>query len=420
MSLAIKVLVALILGLAAGLGATHLGATGDTLANALQPVGTLWVAAIRMAIIPLVVSSLLIGVGGAADTKTVTVLGARGLGVFVVLLALAAAFSLLLGPPIFARLAIDPAAAESLRNSASQAGASMVEGARQLPSVAQWFVDLVPVNPVKAAADGALLPLIVFSVAMGAALTRIDRARREALLGVMRAVQEASLAIMRFVLAFAPIGVFALAFVLATRVGIAAAGALATYIAVVCAACTAFCALVMYPLASVWGRIPIGEFARALLPSQAVAFSGRSSLAAFPAMLEAARGRLDLSEPVIDFLMPVMITMFRVGAVIAMMIGAMFIARLYGVPLGPVQYLTLGLVSLATSFSVPGIPSGSIIMMVPVMLAVGLPAEGVGVLLAVDTIPDMFRTATNVTADLATGVVMDRARAERRGTRDDG
>lgn len=411
MSLAIKVLVALVVGLAAGLAATALGGdAANTLASVLQPVGTLWVAAIRMAIIPLVVSSLLIGVGGAADTKTVTVLGARGFGVFLVLLALAALFSFAIGPVVFAQISIDPAAAESLRNSAAQTGASMVEGAKQLPSVAQWFVDLVPVNPVKAAADGALLPLIVFSIVMGAALTKVERVRRDALLAVMRAVQEASLAIMGAVLVLAPIGVFALAFVLAARIGIAAAGALVTYMAVVCAVCTAFCAFVMYPLASVWGRIPIGEFARALLPPQAVAFSSRSSLAAFPAMLEVAREKLNLSEPVIDFLMPVMITMFRVGAVIAMMIGAMFIARLYGIPLGPTQYLTLALTSIATSFSVPGIPGGGIIVMVPVMLAVGLPAEGVGVLLAVDTIPDMFRTATNVTADLATAVVLDRRR----------
>lgn len=410
MSLAIQVLVALILGLAAGLGATHLGAVAGALTGVLQPVGALWIAAIRMAIIPLVVASLVIGVGGAADTKTVTILGARGFGVFIVLLVLAALFSVAIGPVAFAQLTIDPVAAETLRGTAAQAGANMVEGAKQLPSIAQWFVDLVPVNPVKSAADGALLPLMVFSIALGAALTRIDRARRDAFLGLMRPIQDASLVIMRFVLVLAPVGVFALAFVLAVRIGLSAAGALVTYMAVVCAVCTAFCVFVMYPLASTVGRIPIGQFAKALLPSQAVAFSGRSSLAAFPAMLEAARGKLNLSEPVIDFLMPLMITMFRCGAVIAMMIGAMFIARLYGVPLGPTEYLTLALTSVATSFSVPGIPGGSIIMMVPVMLAVGLPAEGVGVLLAVDTIPDMFRTATNVTADMATAVVLDRGR----------
>ena len=364
-----------------------------------------------MAIIPLVVSSLLLGVGGAPDARTVGVLGARGLAMFIVTLVAAGLFTLAVGPVAFASLNIDPAAAGALRAGAAQAGASAVEGAKQLPGLGQWFIDLVPVNPIKAAADGSLLPLIVFSIALGAALTKVAADRRDALLKVMEAIQSACLLVMRAVLVVAPVGVFALSFVLAARIGIAAAGALATYMFAVSAATTAFLLVIVYPAAAIGGKVPLGEFARAILPAQAVAFSARSSLAAFPAMLTAARGRLALSEPVVAFLIPLMITTFRVGAVIGQLMGAMFIAKLYGVALGPAQYATLLATSVATSFSVPGIPGGSIIMMVPVLLAVGLPAEGVGVLLAVDTIPDMFRTTSNVTADLAVAVILDRRRA---------
>jgi proton glutamate symport protein len=411
MSLALKVLVALILGLGIGLGVAQADASAaGSIANALQPIGTLWVSAIRMAIIPLVVSSLLLGVGGAPDAKTVGVLGVRGLVLFIVLLTLAGVFCLLIAPPVLSTLNIAPEAAASLRASAEQAGKSAVEGAKTLPTVTQWIVDLVPVNPIKAAADGALLPLIVFSIGLGAALTKVAADRREALLSVMRAVQEACLMIMRAVIAVAPIGVFCLAFVLAARVGFAAAGALATYVVTVVAVTVAMGVVVLYPSAVIFGKVKLGEFARAILPAQAVAFSARSSLAAFPAMLTAARGNLRLSEPVISFLLPVMITMFRVGAVVGQLVGAMFIARLYGVDLGPAEYATMLVTTVATSFSVPGIPGGSIIMMVPVLLAVGLPAEGVGVLLAVDTIPDMFRTTSNVTADLAAAVILDAKR----------
>ena len=412
MSLAVKVLIALVAGLGGGVLASSAGAgVAGPVADLLQLVGTIWVSAIRMAIIPLVVSSLLLGVGGAPDARTVGILGARGLAMFLAMLAVAALFSIAVGPLAFSALSIDPAAAEALRAGAAKAGASAVEGAKQLPGVGQWFVDLVPVNPIKAASDGALLPLIVFSIALGAALTKIAAERRAALLGVMDAVQSACLLVMRAVLLVAPAGVFALSFVLAARIGISAAGALATYMVVVSAATAAYCLLVIYPAASLFGGVPIMEFARAILPAQAVAFSARSSLAAFPAMLTAARGRLALSEPVVAFLLPLMITTFRVGAVLGQLIGAMFIAKLYGVPLGAAQYATLAVTSVATSFSVPGIPGGSIIMMVPVLLAVGLPAEGVGVLLAVDTIPDMFRTTSNVTADLAAAVILDRQRA---------
>ena len=411
MSLAVRVLIALIAGLGAGLLASYAGSgMAAPLADLLQPVGIIWVSAIRMAIIPLVVSSLLLGVGGAPDPRTVGLLGARGLAMFIVMLVMAAVLSLAAAPAAFARLAIDPAAAESLRASAAQSGASVVEGAKQLPSLAQWFIDLVPVNPVKAAADGALLPLIVFSIALGAALTRVAAERRAALLGVMEAVQAACLLVMRAVLVVAPIGVFALAFVLAVRIGVAAAGAIAAYIVVVTGVCTVYCVGVLYPAATLFGRVKYMEFARAVLPAQAVAVSARSSLAAFPAMLAVAREKLHLSDPVIGFLLPLMITVFRAGAVIAQLVGALFIARLYGVPLSAAQYATIAVTSIACSFSVPGIPGGSIIMMVPVLLSVGLPAEGVGVLLAVDTIPDMFRTTTNVTADLAAAVILDRKR----------
>ncbi|MCC7195426.1 MAG: dicarboxylate/amino acid:cation symporter [Gemmatimonadaceae bacterium] len=409
MSLAAKVLTALVAGLILGIAAAHaVPGSAGMLAGVLQPVGATWVAAIRMTIIPLVMAAILVAVGGAADTRTVAVLGIRGLALFIVLLLVAAAFSLTLALPVFARLSVAPEAAAALRNSALQAGAGAVEGARGLPSVAQWFVDLVPVNPVKAAADGALLPVIVFSVAFGAALTKVEAARRAAILTVMEGVRDASLWVMRAVIELAPIGVFALSFALAARMGAAAAGALATYVAVVSGVCVVYSVAVLYPMAVTAGGVALRDFARACLPAQAVAFSSRSSLAAFPAMLTAARERLGLAEPTTAFLMPVMITMFRIGAVIGQLVGAMFIARLYGVELGVAQYATLTLASVVTSFSVPGIPGGSIILMVPVMVAVGLPAEGVGVLLAVDTIPDMFRTAANVTADLSAATVLDR------------
>jgi Na+/H+-dicarboxylate symporter len=411
MSLAVKVLIGLVAGLGLGLAASAHGAdSAAALAAVLQPVGTIWVSAIRMAIIPLVVSALLLGVGGASDAGTVALLGVRGLLMFIAMLLVAGLVSLAIAPALFAQLTIDPAAAESLRAGAAQAGQGAVEGAKAIPSFAQWFIDLVPVNPVKAAADGALLPLIVFSIALGAALTRIDAARRDALLRVMTAVQEACLVVMRAVLVVAPVGVFALAFVLATRIGFAAAGALATYIVAVSAILALFCVGVLYPAAVFGGGVGFTAFAKGILPAQAVAFSARSSLAAFPAMLAVARDKFGLSEPVIGFLLPLMITVFRAGAVIGQVVGAMFIARLYGIPLGAAQYATLTVTSIAASFSVPGIPGGTIIMMVPVLLSVGLPAEGVGVLLAVDTIPDMFRTTTNVTADLAAAVILDRRR----------
>jgi proton glutamate symport protein len=409
MSLALRVLIALVAGLAVGLGIASSGSPGAAhLVPLIEPVGTLWVAGIRMTIIPLVVSSLIVGVGGAADAKHIGRLGVRALLLFVVLLAAATAIALLAGPPVLATIHIAPADAAKLMAGAAQSSNAAVESAKSLPGVAQWVVDLVPSNPIKAAVDGAILPLIVFALLFGAALSRVAAERRAMLLRVVSGVQDATIVLVRWVIALAPVGVFALAVAVASKLGFAAAGALATYIALVSGLSVAFCAFVLYPAAVIFGGVSLKTFARAALPAQAVAFSSRSSLACLPAMLEPVRERLGMPVAFSSFVFPLAVTLFRVGAAIAQVTGALFVARLYGVAIGPAQYAAIGVTTIVTTFSVPGIPGGSIIMMVPVLIAAGVPAEGVGLLLGVDTIPDMFRTTANVTGDVAAAVILAR------------
>jgi proton glutamate symport protein len=409
MSLALKVLVALVAGLALGLGISSSGSPAAAhFVPLIEPVGTLWVAAIRMTIIPLVMASLIVGVGGAADAKQIGRLGARAVLLFVALLGAATLAALLVGPPVLASIHIDGPAAARLLAGAAQTSGAVVESAKSLPGVAQWVIELVPSNPVKAAADGAILPLIVFSLLFGAALARIAPERRAVFLRVVSGVQDATIVLVRWVIALAPLGVFALAVAVAAKLGLAAAGALATYIALVSVLSVAFCAFVLYPAAVIFGGVSLKTFARAALPAQAVAFSSRSSLACLPAMLEPVRERLDMPVAFSSFVFPLAVTLFRCGGAIAQVIGALFVAKLYGVTIGPGQFAAIGLTTIITTFSVPGIPGGSIIMMVPVLLAAGVPAEGVGLLLGVDTIPDMFRTTTNVTGDVAAAVILAR------------
>jgi len=176
---------------------------------------------------------------------------------------------------------------------------------------------------------------------------------------------------------------------------------------------------VLYPTAVIFGKTKLSVFARAAFPPQAVAFSSRSSIAALPALLESASDRLGIAPSVASFVLPLAVAMFRCGAVIGQVIGAVFAAKLFGVTLGAGALATIAVTSVVTTFSIPGIPGGSIIMMVPVLLAAGVPAEGVGVLLGADTIPDMFRTATNVTGDMVIVTVMaarERASGDTEGT----
>ena len=410
MSLTTKVLAGLIAGLGLGLAISGSDAAlPRTLMNVLGPVGTLWINAIRMTVIPLVVSTLVVGVSSAPDPAAVGRIGARALALFVIVLAAACAFGVLLGAPALGAISLDPAAVEALR--ASAASARETAGAGSIPTVGEWLVGLVPVNPVKAAADGAMLPLIIVSVVFAAALMRVEAARRASVVRFFEGIQDASLVLVRAILELAPIGVFALAVPLAARMGLAAAGALVGYIVIVSLIAVLFMALVLYPAAVVLGRVPLRRFARACLPAQGIAFSSRSSLASLPAMLESVQHELKLPPAIGNFFIPLAASMFRAGAGIGQTVGVLFIAKLYGADLGAAQLLTIAVTSLVTSFSVPGVPGGSIIVMVPVLMAAGIPIEGIGILLGVDTIPDMFRTTTNVTGHMAAATIL--ARGER-------
>jgi Na+/H+-dicarboxylate symporter len=190
------------------------------------------------------------------------------------------------------------------------------------------------------------------------------------------------------------------------KLGASAAGAVLWYIAVVSLMCVLFTAFVLYPLAIIAGRLSLRDFARAAAPAQAVAISSRASLATLPVMIERFGGQLQLSGDITGFLLPLSISTFRAGAGIGITGGVCFLATLYGVHLSVAQLATVALTTTLLSFSVPGIPAGSIIVMVPVLLAAGLPIEGIGILIGVDTIPDMFRTTTNVTGSMTVAAIL--------------
>lgn len=403
MQFAIKVLFGLAAGFAVGLAIT--AGYADFLAPAtrvLDTAGTMWIAAIRMTVIPLVMSSIIAGVNRAPDAATIGRLGGRAVTFFVVATTIAAVMSIALGAPLMARITLDPAAVAALRATASTASATT----GSMPTVSQWLIDLVPLNPVKAAADGAMLPLIVFTLAFGIASTRVDHAHRASFIAVVEAIQDATLRMVRWVIDLAPYGVFALAVPLAAKLGLSALGAMASYTVIVCGISTLYCATILYPAAAILGRVPLSVFARAWLPAQAVAFSSRSSMAALPAMIEIARDKLKLPASIHGFLIPLAASTFRPGAGVGQILGALFIARLYGIPIGAGGLVAITATALVTSFSVPGIPGGSIIAMVPVLMVVNLPVEGIGILLGVDTILDMFRTTTNTTGHLTAALVL--------------
>jgi proton glutamate symport protein len=406
-TLTTKVLLALAAGVGVGLALSEIDPNlSRATAAAVEPIGTIFVNAIRMTVIPLVVSSLIVGISTTGSGAAVARIGGRGILVFLILLSASGVLGAVIAPPVVSRITVDSTAIANLRASSPSAAAAPNTSAIQTPS--QFLVSLVPSNPFRAATDGAMLPLIIFALLLGLALIGVPEASKQRLVPFFRAVTEAMLVIVRWLLVVAPIGVFALALPLVARLGLSAIGALAAYVVLVSVAAAVFSIFVLYPAAAVFGGVSFRDFARAAAPAQAVAISARSSLAALPALIDGARHRLRLPEEVSGFFLPLASATFRVGATLGLTTGAIFLARLYGVSLSGSQIATIVITAVITSFSIPGIPGGSIIAMVPVLTSVGLPIEGIGILLGVDTIPDMFRTTANVTGQLAAATIVSR------------
>ena len=402
LSVGTQALIGLVIGLAAG--AAIAAAAQPTLlaiGSAVEVFGTLWINAILMTILPLVVSKLIVSIAGQDDARTVGRAGWQATALFIGLLTVTGAFTAAIIPSVFARLTIDPAASAALRSAASAPSSPVAA-----PTIAQWVIGLVPTNAIRSAADGAIVPIIVFTVAFALGVSRIPRELRDPLVLLCRSVDASITMLLHWIVALAPYGVFALGLSLAMRVGMSIVGALAFYIVVSSGALVVFTAL-LYLVVWIGAGVSPSRFARAAAPVQVVAFGTHSSAASFPAMLEAAEKRLGLSQTAIGFVLPLALAVFKYSGPIWFIVVTFFVGRLYDVAIDPARAVAIVVASVATSFAIGAVPSGGVLAVAPVLIAAGLPAEAMGLLLAVDPIPNGFRTVANVTGMLAVAVLTD-------------
>jgi proton glutamate symport protein len=393
---------AVVLGIAIGASgsAALLGA-----ADFLTPLGALWVNAIRMTVIPLVISVLITGVASAADVKAIGRLGGRTLLVFLVLLAGVAAIVLPTAPLLFALLPHGGAARPPLPAGAAEA-AGQVAGA-QHQTLGAWITSLLPPNPVSAAANGQIVPLILFTLFLAIAIARSPEKTRATLVGFFQALGDAMLLLVSWVVMLAPLGVFALVLPLAAHAGASLAGAIGFYIVAYSLSCL-LVTFLLYPVVAAFARVPLRRFARAALPPQLIAFSSSSSMATLPALVKSGERGLGLTPRVTGFVLPLAVSTFKIAAPVSWTVGALFVGWFYGIPLGVRELAIVAFAGVFLSFAGPGVPRGAFIMLTPLFLAIGLPAEGIGILIAVDAIPDTFSTVLNVTGDLAAAALVAR------------
>lgn len=391
------ILSALVAGMLLGVGVETISVEWGTASLPyIETVGLLWLNALKMTIIPLIVALLITGITATADAARAGKLAGRAVAIFIGANLLAGSMTLIVLPLLLQAFPMSAAAASGLRQGLGGQTETVAS-----PTFADFILGLIPTNPISAAADTSILPLIVFTTIFAFAITHIGGAERATLSGFFKALGDAMLVVIGWVLALAPIGVFALGYALAVKAGVAAFGGLVHYVLMLSAigVCTILLGLLLAVLVV---GVPLPRFIRAMVPTFAVALSTQSSLASLPAMLRASED-LGVAPKKADIVLPLAVALFRFTSPAMNLAVVVYIAWLFGVELTPWEMAVGLLVALAAALSSVSLP-GSISFVTsiaPIAISMGVPVAPLGLLVAVETFPDIFRTLGNVVGDVA-------------------
>ena len=401
------VLIALVVGVLTGVAAQR---AGDGLREpALQAsglVGGLWLNALKMTVIPLVVALLVTGVAKGAEAARAGRIAGRSVLWFVILCTLSSVFGAVAVVMLTGAFPLPQAQAQAMQTGLAGLDQSAASG--PLPGVLDFFKGIVPGNVISAAANGDVLPLVTFSLLFALAISQLSGERRRMLVEVFEAIGDALLIIIAWVLWVAPLGVFALAFSVGASAGGAAFAGLGHYILII-SAIGVLVTLWGYPIALIWGRIRLGTFSRALIGPQSVAISTRSSLASLPAMLGSAR-MMGIREEVADVTLPLAVALFRATGPAMNTAVAFYVAHWLGYEPTLTQMIAATAVGALMSYGAVSLPGevSFISSIAPIAMALGVPIAPLALLVAVEMVPDIFRTLGNVTLDVAVTTVVDR------------
>jgi Na+/H+-dicarboxylate symporter len=404
MQLYTKILIGLVAGALLGLTANLLEL--DWLRGfliAIEPIGTAFIRLITMVVVPLVAASLLIGTASLGDLRKLGRMGGKTVAYYLGTTAVAVTIGILISNIVRPGARIDPATRDSLAAAFEEQAGRAVQLAAEKPSIVETLLNMIPTNPIQSAAQMDLLPLIVFTVLFGAALTLIDEQRKRAVLQVAEGVNQTVMVLIDWIMKLAPYAVFALIGAVVARFGLDLLRSLVFYAAAVAGGLLLH-AMITYGLVLRFlVKMNPVTFMKRIIEAQLVAFSTSSSNATLPVTMEVAEEKLGISNSTASFVLPLGATINMDGTALYQAVATMFIAQIYGVPLTVGDQLTVVLTATLASIGAAGVPSAGIIILILVLNSVGLgghAAAGIALILGIDRILDMLRTAVNVTGDL--------------------
>lgn len=374
-------------------------------------IGSLFLRALKMLVMPLIAASIIAGIASVGRTQGFGRLGLKTGGYYMMTSALAILIGLVVVNVIEPGVVDGQPAKDSIGLSAETASVTEQVAGRSGKDVVGVFLRMVPENVLDSAADNDMLGVIFFSLLFGYFMTRVSERPRQTLADFWQGVYEVMLRMTDWVMLFAPLGVFGLAAKVVMDTGLGALAPLAAFVVSVLLALGLHMFVALPALLKFVGRVKPSRHFSTMLPAIVMAFSTASSSATLPLTMERVRAA-GVSRKVTSFTLPLGATINMDGTALYECVAALFIAQAYGVPLGFAEQFTVVAIALLTSIGVAGIPAASLVAITLILTTMGLPLEGIGLILAVDRVLDMCRTAVNVFSDSCAAVVVARSEGE--------
>jgi len=396
-----KIFIGLILGVAVGL------IFGEK-ATIIEPVGTIFLRLITMVVVPLVFVSLMLGTASLGDIRKLGRIGVKTAVYFIITTIIAICIGLILANIVKPGEGLkENVKTELYKNyeSTAQVGIHRME---EKPSLVEVLVNIVPTNPIKALIEGNMLQVIFLALLFGVVLTLIKYEKSKNLIEFLDALNDTIIQVVHIAMKLAPYGVLALIAAVIGKYGVNILITLLKYSLVVLGGLFLYTFSINSLSVSILGRTNPLRFFSATKEAMVIAFSTSSSNAALPVAMESV-GHIGVSREYSSFILPLGATVNMDGTALYQGVAAVFIAQIYGIPLGTVDQITIVLMAVLSSIGAAGVPSAGIITLAMVLKQIGIPLEGIALILGVDRFLDMCRTTTNIIGDMACSVVIQRS-----------
>jgi Na+/H+-dicarboxylate symporter len=400
-----KILLGLILGAAFGVLASELG-FAPFVTTWIKPFGTAFIRLISLIVVPLVFASLLVGVASLDDVRKLGRIGGKTIIFYLFTTAAAITIGLILANTFRPGKGLPEETTAQLMQNYQEQAEQKIEKALEKPTLQEVLLDIIPTNPVRSFAEGDMLQIIFFALLFGITLTLIPTERSQPVLRFFSGVNDAMIKMVDLIMEFAPYGVFALIAAIIGEFGLGILWTLIKYSLVVVGGLIIHATVVYPALLKTFTKMSVSKFFWGIRPAQLIAFSSSSSSATLPVTMECAEERLGVPNPIASFVLPLGATINMDGTALYQGVAAVFIAEVFGMDLNIGQQLTIILTATLASIGAAGVPGVGMITLALVLKTIGVPLEGIALILGVDRILDMCRTTVNITGDSACAVVI--------------